>query len=64
MSIREPLELAGIEETVPLYHDGGKGRPRVQRMLTDMTPPNSAWSTCSTSTNTRRPAKHRDQHSQ
>jgi len=21
-----------------LYHDGGKGRPRVQRMLTDMTP--------------------------
>ena len=31
-------ELAGIQETVLLYHDGGKGRPRVQRMLTDMSP--------------------------
>jgi hypothetical protein len=31
-------ELAGIEETVLLYHDGGKGRPRSQRLLTDMTP--------------------------
>jgi transposase len=30
-------ELAGIGETVLLYHDGGKGRPRAQRMLTDMT---------------------------
>ena len=30
--------LAGIEETVLLYPAGGKGRPRVQRMLTDMTP--------------------------
>lgn len=59
MSVRELLDqLAGIEETVLLYHDGGKGRPRVQRMLTDMTPPNSAWPTCSASTNTRRPAKH------
>jgi transposase len=39
MSVRELLaELAGIEETVLLYHDGGKGRPRAQRMLTDMTP--------------------------
>ena len=39
MSVRELLDqLAGIEETVLLYHDGGKGRPRVQRMLTDMTP--------------------------
>ena len=38
MSVRELLDqLAGIEETVLLYHDGGKG-PRVQRMLTDMTP--------------------------
>jgi hypothetical protein len=28
MSVRELLtELAGIEETVLLYHDGGKGRP-------------------------------------
>jgi transposase len=39
MSVRELLdELAGIEETVLLYHDGSKGRPRAQRMLTDMTP--------------------------
>ena len=39
LSVRELLdELAGIEETVLLYHDGGKGRPRAQRMLTDMTP--------------------------
>lgn len=39
MSVRELLDqLAGIEETVLLYHDGGKGRPRAQRMLTDMAP--------------------------
>jgi transposase len=39
LSVRELLaELAGIEEIVLLYHDGGKGRPRAQRMLTDMTP--------------------------
>jgi transposase len=39
LSVRELLDqLAGIEETVLLYHDGTKGRPRVQRMLTDMTP--------------------------
>ena len=39
MSVRELLdELAGIQETVLLYHDGGKGRPRAQRMLTDLTP--------------------------
>ena len=39
LSVRELLDhLAGIEETELLYHDGGKGRPRVQRMLTDMTP--------------------------
>jgi transposase len=39
MSVRELLDqLAGIEETVLLHHDGRKGRPRVQRMLTDMTP--------------------------
>ena len=37
LSVREMLDqLAGIEETVLLYHDGGKGRPRAQRMLTDM----------------------------
>jgi transposase len=39
LSVRELLdELAGIQETVLLYHDGGKGRPRAQRMLTDMSP--------------------------
>jgi transposase len=39
LSVRELLaELAGIEETVLLYHDGGKGRPRARRMLTDTTP--------------------------
>ena len=39
MSVRELLtDLAGIGETVLLYHDGGKGRPRARRMLTDMTP--------------------------
>jgi len=39
MSVRELLaELAGIGETVLLYHHGGKGRPRARRMLTDMTP--------------------------
>ncbi len=39
LSVRELLdELGGIEETVLLYHDGGKGRPRAQRILTDMTP--------------------------
>jgi transposase len=38
MSVRELLaELGGIGETVLLYHDGGKGRPREQRLLTDMT---------------------------
>jgi hypothetical protein len=29
-------ELSGIQETVLLYHDGGPGRPRAQRLLTDM----------------------------
>src|SRR6266705_2433756 len=39
LSVRELLaELAGIQETVLLYHDGGKGRPRARRMLTDMDP--------------------------
>jgi transposase len=38
MSVRELLgELAGIGETVLLYHDGAKGRPREQHLLTDMT---------------------------
>jgi transposase len=39
MSVRELLTtLAGIQETVLLYHDGGKGRPRARRMITDMDP--------------------------
>jgi transposase len=39
LSVRELLAtLAGIGETVLLYHDGGKGRPRARRMLTDMNP--------------------------
>jgi transposase len=38
-SVRELLaELASIQETVLLYHDGAKGRPKAQRMLTDTTP--------------------------
>ena len=36
VSVRELLaELAGIQETVLLHHDGRKGRPRAQRILTD-----------------------------
>src|ERR1019366_6196416 len=39
LSVRELLTtLAGIGETVLLYHDGYKGRPRARRMLTDMDP--------------------------
>jgi len=38
LSVRELLDhLAGIGETVLLHHNGGKGRPRAQRILTDMT---------------------------
>ena len=38
LSVRELLAaLEGIQETVLLYHDGGPGRPRAQRLLTDMT---------------------------
>jgi transposase len=38
-SVRELLaNLAGIQETVLLYHDGTKGRPRARRMLTDTDP--------------------------
>lgn len=37
LSSRELLDrLAGIEETVLLYHEGGQGRCRVRRILTDM----------------------------
>jgi len=39
LSVRELLAtLGGVEETVLLYHEGGKGRPRARRMLTDMSP--------------------------
>ena len=39
LSMRELLStLGGIEETVLLYHDGGKGRPRTRRQLTDANP--------------------------
>jgi len=39
LSVRELLaELAGIQETVLLYHHGGKGRPRARRILTDRNP--------------------------
>ena len=39
LSVRELLAtLAGIQETVLLYHDGGKGRPRARRMLTETNP--------------------------
>ena len=37
--MRELLDtLAGIEETVLLYHHGGKGRPRARRVLIETTP--------------------------
>jgi len=43
LSVRELLaELAGIQETVLLYHNGGKGRPRAQRILTDKAPTQQA----------------------
>jgi hypothetical protein len=39
LSVRALLqELSGIQETVLLHHDGRKGRPRAQRLLTDMSP--------------------------
>jgi hypothetical protein len=39
LSVQELLSiLAGIQETVLLYHDGGKGRPRARRILTDTDP--------------------------
>src|SRR2546429_9770812 len=39
LSVRELLDqLAGIEETMLFYHDGGKGRPRAQRLLTESSP--------------------------
>ena len=39
LSVRELLDnLSGIEETVLLYPTGNKGRPRAQRILTDIIP--------------------------
>ena len=39
LSVRELLDhLSGIEETVLLYPTGNKGRPRAQRILTDIDP--------------------------
>jgi transposase len=39
LSVRELLtNLAGIEETVLIYPTGNKGRPRAQRILTDIDP--------------------------
>jgi transposase len=38
-SVRELLDnLKGIQETVLLYPTGNKGRPRAQRILTDIDP--------------------------
>ena len=60
LSVRELLtQLAGIQETVLLYHDGGKGRPRARRMLTDMTDTQRQLADLFTSTATHQPA---DQH--
>ena len=57
MSVRELLNtLAGVGETVLLYHDGGRGRPRARRMITDMDPPSNASPNCSASTATHPPA--------
>ncbi|WP_210435156.1 hypothetical protein [Saccharopolyspora sp. ASAGF58] len=57
LSVRELLdELGGIQETVLLYHDGGKGRPRAQRMLTETTPTQKQLAERSTSTATLPPA--------
>ena len=63
MSVRELLDhLAGIEETVLLYHDGGKGRPACSASSPTPPPPSSVWPTCSPSTSTHPPAEpaHRD----
>ena len=39
LSVRELLgQLTGIGETVLIYPTGGRGRPKVRRMLTDTTP--------------------------
>jgi hypothetical protein len=38
LSVRELLaQLAGTGETVLIYPNGGKGRPKVRRMLTETT---------------------------
>jgi hypothetical protein len=39
LCLRELLNiLAGIGETVLFYQDGGQGRPRARRMITDTDP--------------------------
>jgi hypothetical protein len=39
LSVQELLNILGnIQETVLLHHDGGKGRPRAQRIITDKDP--------------------------
>ncbi len=59
MSVRELLStLAGIGETVLLYHDGGKGRPRADACSPTWTHPSNASPICSPSTSSRRPADH------
>jgi hypothetical protein len=50
LSVRELLtELAGIQETVLLYHDGAKGRPEPNACSPTPIPSSSNWPTCSTS---------------
>lgn len=57
LSVRELLTtLAGIEETVLLYHDGGKGRPAHAACSPTQPRPSNAWPTCSPSTATHPPA--------
>jgi transposase len=58
MSVRELLStLAGIDETVLLYHDGGQRPPPAPDACSPTwTPPSSASTTCSTSTTTHPPA--------
>jgi transposase len=53
LSVRELLaELAGIQETVLLYHDGGKGRPAPAASSPTATPPSRRSTSCSPSTAT------------
>jgi hypothetical protein len=57
LSVRALLdELSGIEETVLLHHDGGKGRPRAQGYSPSLTRPSTSSTTYPASTATHRPA--------